>query len=148
MTILEMHSQEGSTVRWSEVCGPQHHSASVVPRAGGIAAEYIPAGSARTRRLPQSRVRPINRVERRSLVPVAGPRSAHARPARQLSAGPDRRVPGGAVTRDRIRACHVDTGAAVRMTDDVPTWVLLTCGVVLGVILLLALAFIGGPTYA
>ena len=33
------------------------------------------------------------------------------------------------------------------MTDDVPTWVLLTCGVVLGVILLLALAFIGGPTY-
>lgn len=34
------------------------------------------------------------------------------------------------------------------VVDDVPTWVLLACGVIFGLVMLLALAFLGGPAYA
>jgi hypothetical protein len=34
------------------------------------------------------------------------------------------------------------------VVDDVPTWALLACGVVFGILMLLALALLGGPAYA
>ena len=77
-----------------------------------------------------------------------------ARGARPSPAGSPYRVrprPASAV-RPRpaitVRACRVDAPPRGGVVDDVPTWALLVCGIVVGVLMLLALAFLGGPTYS
>ncbi|WP_380059604.1 hypothetical protein [Dietzia aurantiaca] len=47
-----------------------------------------------------------------------------------------------------MRACEVQAPAPAGVVDDVPTWALVVCGVLFGIAMLLALAFLGGPAYA
>lgn len=47
-----------------------------------------------------------------------------------------------------VRACRVESTSGSAVVDDVPTWVLLACGVVFGLVLLLLVALMGGPAYA
>lgn len=47
----------------------------------------------------------------------------------------------------QVRSCSVSAPAEVNVVDDVPTWILLACGVIFGLLLLLAVALLGGPTY-
>lgn len=47
-----------------------------------------------------------------------------------------------------VHACRVQAPVRGGVVDDVPTWALLACGVVFGLVLLLALALMGGPAYA
>ncbi|MBB1008846.1 hypothetical protein G6010_04430, partial [Dietzia sp. SLG510A3-3B2-2] len=64
------------------------------------------------------------------------------------SVAPGRRVLVRPVSTDRVRACHVEAPASTGVVDDVPAWALLACGIAFGVIMLLAVAFLGGPAYA
>lgn len=148
MTVLETRSQAGSTVRWSEICGPQHHSAAFALGFEKAVAGSSPDRLTRVRRNPRNVARPATRVERQPRAAVAGSSPGSVRPARGVSVGRGRQVPARVISADRPRACQVNTAAAAKVTDDVPTWVLLTCGIVFGVMLLLAMAFIGGTSYA
>lgn len=69
---------------------------------------------------------------------------------RQLTArsiGVGRSGPVRLATTGQPTACRVDSVSASPVVDDVPTWVLLACGIVFGVVMLLALALLGGPAY-
>lgn len=59
-----------------------------------------------------------------------------------------RRMPARPPSAEGVRACRVETPADTAVVDDVPAWALLTCGILFGVVLLLALALLGGPAYA
>lgn len=148
MTVLEMRSQAGLTVRWSEVCGPQHHSAAFALNLEEALGGARPDSLARVGRTFRDIARPASRVDRGPRGAEAGSSPGAVRPARGVSVAPGRRAPTRVVSADRARTCHVNTAAAAKVTDDVPTWVLLTCGIVFGVMLLLAMAFIGGTSYA
>lgn len=71
---------------------------------------------------------------------------------------PGRRV--RAVSAHGVRSCAVaapsavavpargrESEAPVPVVDDVPAWALFACGAVVAVVMLLALLFVGGPTY-
>ena len=61
----------------------------------------------------------------------------------------DRRiVQARPVASDSVRACRVESSAPTRVVDDVPAWALLACGIAFGILMLLAVAFLGGPAYA
>lgn len=62
--------------------------------------------------------------------------------------GPGRRVLARPAVSDSVRACRVEAPSVSGVEDDVPTWALLACGIAFGVIVLLAVAFLGGPAYA
>lgn len=70
-------------------------------------------------------------------------------PARGL---PERTVPERTMPRTvagtGVRSCRPSVAAPARVVDDVPTWVLLACGVLFGLLMVFALAFVGGPAYA
>ncbi|UVE95583.1 DUF3806 domain-containing protein [Dietzia sp. B32] len=61
---------------------------------------------------------------------------------------PGRRVLVRPASAEGVRACHIEAPVASGVVDDVPTWALLACGIAFGVILLFAVAYLGGPAYA
>ena len=69
-------------------------------------------------------------------------------PASSGTAAPRRIVQTRPVASDRVRACRVESPAPTRVVDDVPAWALLACGIAFGILMLLAVAFLGGPAYA
>lgn len=69
-------------------------------------------------------------------------------PARSVAPARRVRVRPVGVSGTGVRACRVDTAAGAAVVDDVPTWALLACGVVFGLVLLLLVALVGGPAYA
>ncbi|WP_235026706.1 hypothetical protein, partial [Dietzia lutea] len=93
--------------------------------------------------------RPVGR--RDSASPIHGASTdrvvAHA-PATSRTSAPRRIVQARPVASDRVRACRVESPAPTRVVDDVPAWALLACGIAFGVLMLLAVAFLGGPAYA
>ncbi|MCT2262997.1 MULTISPECIES: hypothetical protein [Dietzia] len=148
MTVLELHSHTDSTVRWTEIC-PAEHRASMHRVDHGVNAN--PAADPRTRGRGVTRpgARPVGRHD------AAAPRRgapADRRPALAPTASrmptprlADRTRP---VSADQVRACRIEAPAPACVVDDVPAWALLACGIVFGVIMLLAVAFLGGPAYA
>ena len=126
MSVLEMQSQSGPALRWSEVCATEHRvSMSMSMSMSGRSRPRADLGAVPDTR-PGGRRRPA------ATRPVAPGRRVLVRPA---SAG-------------QVRACHVQEPTASPVVDDVPTWVLVACGVAFGFIMLLALALLGGPAYA
>lgn len=127
MTVLELPPSV-SPVRWTEVCAADHR----VDRR--LAAPRIPAAaSARTANRPASSVRVLG----------AAPTVSGARPAARTRPAGSRSSAGAGV-----RACRPSRVAPAAVVDDVPAWVLVACGVIVGLLMVLALAFIGGPAYA
>lgn len=121
MTVVELQSHPRPAARWTEVCPDDHR--------GRVAHLDRPAvTSSRAENLVRPRVT--------------------ARPAAVTSVAPGRRVLVRPVSTDRVRACHVEAPASTGVVDDVPAWALLACGIAFGVIMLLAVAFLGGPAYA
>ena len=118
MTVLELPSTTRSTGSWTQVCASEH---SVTSRA-----VHDVLGSA-----PRD-VRVFD----------------ESRPSGARTLVPGRRVSSGLAAGDHVSACRVGGRVDEQVVDDVPTWVLLTCGIVVGLALLLALALTGGPAYA
>lgn len=165
MTVTEMQSHARPTVRWTEVCAVDHRGQF---SSAGVAGAELPVRSGRPPR--RSVVRPEGSrpaaasTRSASTSAVAGraesgravstraeslvrPR-VPARPASTTSVAPGRHLLVRTVASDRARACRVDTPISTGVVDDVPTWALMACGIAFGVIMLLAVAFLGGPAYA
>lgn len=144
MTILEMRHEARPAMRWTEVCASDH--TAPVRRE---ASQHHELGSVKIR----PTARPARYAERSTVAErsmVAEQRGSHAR---RPSTGthlvaPGRRVLARPAPADNVRACRVEAPSVSGVVDDVPTWVLLACGVAFGVVLLLALALLGGPAYA
>lgn len=146
MSVLEMQSHAGPTVRWTEVCPDDHRE--------------LGARAARPR-IDRAPVR-TGHAPRRTVVRPGGDRPAvspsragtlvrsrvPARPAPVTTVAPGRRVLVRSAATDQVRACHVEAPVSGGVVDDVPAWALLACGIAFGVIMLLAVAFLGGPAYA
>ncbi|MFN3600370.1 MAG: hypothetical protein ACK4UY_03160 [Dietzia sp.] len=64
------------------------------------------------------------------------------------SVAPGRQVLVRPASPHQVRACGVEARPAAPVVDDVPTWALLACGILFGILMLLALALLGGPAYA
>lgn len=155
MTVQELQSHTDFTPRMIQACpvghGPVEHLPSELRRIrqGGAG----PTGRA-VRVSAGSRVRPPTRSEDRragisatadSVRPAAGVRVGAVRSEGPSAVTPGRRVlPRSSV---KARACHVEAPSPAGVVDDVPTWALLACGILVGVLMLLALAFLGGPAY-
>lgn len=149
MTILELHSHTDSTMRWTGVCEGDHHPS-------GQPADDVRADAARTAdRQVRGRTaggpagRPTGRRDAAS--PTRGARGGRGTvvgtaPSRTPS--PRRSAQARPVSAEGVRACRIESSAPAGVVDDVPAWALLACGVVVGVIVLLAVAFLGGPAYA
>lgn len=153
MTVQELQSSSDLAPSWTEACPVEHgmretreSRGPAVSRVAGAPFGAVPAGA---------RHRPPNRESVRSgtnVVGSAGTRPVALREAASLrsnslvSVAPGRRV----LIRQTndVRACRVEATAPARVVDDVPTWALLACGVLFAVVMLLALAFMGGPAYA
>ncbi|MDX2355562.1 hypothetical protein [Dietzia sp. PP-33] len=120
MSVLEMQSPSRQTTPWSEVCATEHSRSS----ASGL------------RPREDSRIHPVPRTLDRG------------RPATTRSVAPGRRVLVRSASPAQARSCRVEVQPASPVVDDVPTWALLACGVVFGILMLLALALLGGPAYA
>lgn len=120
MSVLEMQPQSRPTMSWTEVCAAEHR---------------LPATSVPARRADKS-ARPATGT-------LVRPRSSPTR-----SVGPNRRVLSRPAAVDQVRSCRVQAQPAMPVVDDVPTWALLACGIVFGVLMLMALALLGGPAYA
>ena len=126
MTVQEMQSHTDFTPRLIQACPVGHGAFEHVPRE----LEDRRAGMSAT----ADRVRP-----------AAGVRVGAVRSEGPSAVAPGRRVlPRSSV---RARACHVEAPSPAGVVDDVPTWALLVCGILVGVLMLLALAFLGGPAY-
>ena len=163
MSVQELQSHAHLTRSWTEVCAGEH---GVVPvrdsgGRGGRPASALPSGASRTRPVVRSkgrraggavstdRARPVSArrsVQRRGVAFDRSPASG-----RSTSAAPV--VPGRRIvvrSAGSVRACNVQAPATapVGVVDDVPTWALVVCGVLFGIAMLLALAFLGGPAYA
>ena len=120
MSVLEMQSPSRPAVRWTEVCATEHGS----PVTTRVRARAESARGPAIRTLDRGRPVPTRSI---------GPgRTALVRPA---STG-------------QVTACRVASKPVSPVVDDVPTWVLLACGILFGVVMLLALALLGGPAYA
>ena len=127
MTVLELPPSV-SPVRWTEVCAADHRADR------RLAATRRPAAaSARTA------IRPASTGRGRGAAPTA----PGVRPGVRTRPAGSRATAGAGV-----RACRPSRVAPAAIVDDVPAWVLLACGVIVGLLMVLALAFIGGPTYA
>ncbi|WP_216693256.1 hypothetical protein [Dietzia psychralcaliphila] len=120
MSVLEMQSQARPSMHWTEVCATDHDR----PAASGL----------RSRRDTHIRhtTRTLDRGRQLSTRTVAPGRRVLVRPA----------------SADQVRACGAEVRTNAPVVDDVPTWALLVCGIVFGVLMLLALALLGGPAYA
>lgn len=146
MSVLERQTHTGPTVRWTEVCPDVHRE-----QGARAARPRIDPAPIRTRpALRRADVGPGG--ERPAVSPArAGALVRSRMPARSAqltSVAPGRRVLVRSVATDQVRACHVDAPVSGGVVDDVPAWVLLACGIAFGVIMLLAVAFLGGPAYA
>ncbi len=142
MTVQEFQTYADLAPRWTEACPVEHGLGGKGARHHGVgAAEGRPA-SADFRNRPPARA-----VERPGPAPVAIRRSRPlaARRAAYVTVAPGRRVLAGPAT--AVRACSAEVSVQSGVVDDVPTWVLAACGITLGVLMLLAVAFLGGPAY-
>lgn len=129
MTVLEMQSRTQPTVRWTEICATEHTTRA---RPTDMPARSASAPSMRSMR---------------STRPVQDP-SVRSMPSRtSRSVAPGRRTLVRPASTAQVRSCRVAAPAEAGVVDDVPTWVLLACGVVFGLILMLAFVLVGGPTY-
>jgi len=127
MATAGLLSQTDRPTSWSEVCGRLHDSAEAPARGHeGISGRRSHEELARIR----------------TRAAVAGERARGAGRGTSQCGRPAARAASG------VHACYVSAEPGPRIADDVPTWVLLTCGIVLGVVMLLAMVFIGGPSYA
>ncbi|KAA0919594.1 hypothetical protein [Dietzia sp. ANT_WB102] len=146
MSVLEMQPDTRPIVQWTEVCPDDHRGKAT--RAVRPDAEPAPVrfGHAprRTATGPEAR-RPTDISARTEI--LVKPRGT-ARPASVMSVAPGRRVLVRPAATDHVRACHIAAPAPVGVVDDVPAWALLACGIAFGIIMLLAVAFLGGPAYA
>ena len=146
MSVLEMQRDARPIVQWTEVCLDDHRGGAT--RAGGPNAEPVPVRSGhaprRTAIGPEGR-RPSESSARAEI--LVRPRGT-ARSASITSVAPGRRVLVRPAATDHVRACHIAAPAPAGIVDDVPAWALLVCGIAFGVIMLLAVAFLGGPAYA
>lgn len=120
VSVLEMKSQSHPTMSWTEVCAADHR---------------LPVMSVPGRRVDTSARLATRQLER--------PRHTQTR-----TVGPGRRVLARPAPVGQVRACRVQPQPAGQVVDDVPTWALLACGIVLGVLMLVALVLLGGPAYA
>ncbi len=127
MTILETQSQPWTqrSVRWTEVCAVEH--------AAVFSAADPPATLSASRRVA-------------SVTRPGGPRNGGNTCSSSPSTTPGHRASAAAVS--QVRACRAPEPVVTPMVDDVPTWILLACGVVFAVLMLLALTLVGGPAYA
>ena len=138
MTILEMHSQARPATRWIEVCAAEHITPP--PR---MRREHCVGDGAKVRPAKRS----ARGVDRSNYGELARP-SGRARMTAAPLAAPRRSIVARPSYADNVRACSVEAPSVSGVVDDVPTWVLLACGIAFGVILLLVLALLGGPAYA
>lgn len=145
MSVLEMKSHAHPTVRWTEVCPDDHRGQASRAARPRVAPAAVRSGIAPGR----SVVRPggdrpaVAAVRTGTLVRSRVP----ARPTPATTVAPGRRVLVRPAAADQVRACHVGAPTPGGVVDDVPAWVLLACGIAFGVIMLLAVAFLGGPAY-
>ena len=151
MTVQELQPHTDVAPLWTDAC-PRGHGAEQTRgwRQVGVGSSGRPAMAP-----AGARIRPPTRsVGLRAAAPTTVDR---VRPVSSRSVGtvrstgrapvsPGRRVPSRPAA--GARACHIEAPSPVGVVDDVPTWALLTCGIVVGVLMLLALAFLGGPAYA
>lgn len=138
MTILEMQPQARPAMRWTEVCAADHLAPA--RRVGG---QFI--GNVGVADRPATR--PTRSAERSTVVERVRP-SVRGYSASATLVAPGRRVLVRPAVADSVRACRVEAPSVSGVVDDVPTWALLACGIAFGVIVLLAVAFLGGPAYA
>lgn len=121
MTIQELQSNAAAAPVWTEACPVEHRLAS--PAASSPVRRRLSAADAQA----WSRTRP----------PVRSRRPAGSAGQRVLGRPPV-----------SVRACRVEAPSVAGVVDDVPTWVLVGAGILVGVLMLLVLAFAGGPAYA
>lgn len=152
MTVQELPSFSSVTRSWTVAC-PAEHGLSVSRE--NTAQRRVSADSSRTGALSVGhRPRPAGEpvVRQRGGSGVAD----RTRPAAQRQERPRRSITQAPVAQGRrvlarpahdVRACRVEAAVPAGVIDDVPTWALLACGVVLAVLMLVAVVFLGGPTY-
>lgn len=161
MTIQELQSYASVAPQWTEACLAEHvrgestdaprQMRGRAPRAAVVQAE------ARTRPPTRSehrvgyarvagRVGPGIARETAPVRPTSIRQAAASRPGSPDQGALGRRVLARPTS--TVRACHVQAPARAGVVDDVPTWVLAVIGITVGVLMLLALAFLGGPAYA
>ena len=146
MTVVQLQSHPRPAVRWTEVCPDDHRGQGAhLDRPRDVSVPVRPTPAPRRSLVRPEGGRPaVTSARAGNLV---RPRVA-ARPATVTSVAPGRRVLVRPVSTDRVRACHVEAPVSTGVVDDVPAWALLACGIAFGVIMLLAVAFLGGPAYA
>lgn len=157
MTVQELRSHRDVTPLWTEACPAEHGVGTPRgSRQGGLGLGLGLGSAVRPARGPGApRLRPPTRpVDRRAVTsraaergrPVAGRSAGSVRAAGLAPVSPGRRV----LSRPSAtaRACRVEAPVSAGVVDDVPTWALLTCGILFGILMLLAVAFLGGPAYA
>lgn len=147
MTVQELQFFTDSGRRWTEACPVEH---GVAGHHAGVAAPAV-----RRRADSRSRRRPVTPVSGRRIVSAGAPQRSRPSSASGVSVSrsntvapvaPGRRANPSSTS--SVRACQVEAPSPVGVVDDVPTWALLTCGLLFGMAMLLALAFLGGPAYA
>lgn len=149
MTVQELQSETDFTPHWSAACPVDHGLGQARGGRQGVLAPATRPTKAGARKRPPTRseTRPGGEPGNAARVrPVGSPRGITVRPEGRAPLAPGRRV----LTRQgpTARACHVEAPSRAGVVDDVPTWVLLACGILAGVLMLLAVALLGGPAYA
>lgn len=120
MTVMEMQPRSRPSVPWTEVCVTDHDRP--------VSSKLHPR--------PDAGARPVIRTLDRG------------RQTATRSVAPGRRVLVRPASAERVRACGSEARSSAPVVDDVPTWALVACGIVFGILMLLALALLGGPAYA
>lgn len=101
-----------------------------------------------TRTQPPVRWTEVCATEHTTVVRPTVPASQQSSLTATNAVSPGRRARVLPMSTSQARSCRVSAPAEVSVVDDVPTWMLLVCGVVFGLILLLAVALLGGPAYS
>ncbi|MDV8000388.1 hypothetical protein [Rhodococcus sp. IEGM 1408] len=150
MSVLEMQSQSRPAVRWTEVCATEHSAVNLgatehsAVNLGATEHSAVNLGATELGAPATTRVRPRDGSERGLTIRTLD----RGRRVPTRSIGPGRLSPVRPASAGQVTACRVAAKPASPVVDDVPTWVLLACGIVFGVVMLLALALLGGPAYA
>ena len=103
-----------------------------------------------TRTLPAVRWTEVCATEHETVDTTADPAVRLLSSVPSRPAAPARRLRMPADPAEHVRSCRI-AGLSeweVEVVDDVPTWILLACGVVFGILLLLAAVLLGAPTYS
>lgn len=101
-----------------------------------------------TRTQPPVRWTEVCATEHTTVVWPAGPASRRFSSSATSTVAPRRRARALPMPTSQVRSCRVSAPAEESVVDDVPTWMLLVCGVAFGLMLLLAVALLGGPAYS